>query len=164
MNYLYNFEAFNESKLKNLAAGGLLLTSLLGNPNATAKSGEDEEPMEMVSRKSKAELSIIDKADYTALVTDLEKKNYSIYGYKPEFDSHRFLFSTCTSPKFKYAMNTALKESEAKLNTLDEEKGLQVIYYIHLQNTWQVIIITELVSEEEEGRLYDRETGTFRGL
>jgi len=120
--------------------------------------------MEMVSRKSKAELSIIDKADYTALVTDLEKKNYSIYGYKPEFDSHRFLFSTCTSPKFKYAMNTALKESEAKLNTLDEEKGLQVIYYIHLQNTWQVIVITELVSEEEEGRLYDRETGTFRGL
>lgn len=163
MKHLQDFETFNESKLRKFATGAMLLTSLLGSPQSVAK-GEDDDIEWVSNKKSKAELAIIDKQQYSALEDNLEKMNYQIYGTKPNFDSHKFLFATSISPKFKYALNEALQQSESKVNELEIDAGFQHIYYLKSKNTYQVIVITEIVSEEEEGREYDRTVGVFRGL
>jgi hypothetical protein len=98
MKHLHNFETFNESKLRRFATGAMLLTSLLGSP-AYAKGENDIEWV--TNKKSKAELAIIDKQQYSALENNLERMNYQIYGTKPNFDSHKFLFATSISTKFK---------------------------------------------------------------
>ena len=57
-----------------------------------------------------------------------------------------------------------MHQSEVEINRLELEGGYQNIYYIHDNNKWQVIVITELVSDEEEGTEYDKTVGIFRGL
>jgi hypothetical protein len=156
MKHILTYDTFNESKLKNFVTGAMLLASLLGNAKTYTKGDMYNTP--------KVELAVIDKQQYSSLEDNLEKMNYQIYGIKPSFDSHQFLFSTSTSTKFKYALNEALQKSEKQMNDLEADAGYQHIYYVNLKNTWQVIVITEIVSEEEEGREYDKSVGIFRGL
>ena len=92
MKHLHNFETFNESKLRKFATGAMLLTTLLGQP---AYAGGEDDDIEWVTNKnSKVELAVIDKQQYSTLENNLEKMNYQIYGIKPNFDSHKFLFAS----------------------------------------------------------------------
>ena len=163
MKHILTFETFNESLLKNITSSVFLLTSLLASPKLVAKGDENTKTI-CIGQKSKIELSFLDKSEYTQLVNDLDKRNYSIYGDKPQFDSHKFLSAFCISNKFENALNEALHQSEVEINRLELEGGYQNIYYIHDNNKWQVIVITELVSDEEEGREYDKTVGIVRGL
>ena len=162
MNYLQDFDSYNES-VKKFLTGAMLGASLLGSP--TDVKAKDEEPSSLMSnknKKTKSELSVIDDIEYTRIINDLEKKGYLIFGYKPTFDSKKFLFVSSSSIHRNQALNQALHLTEERINELPEDKGLQVIYNIHLQNTWEFIIITELVTEDREGMLYDRDSRTWR--
>lgn len=158
MNYLQNFDSYQES-VKNILTGAMLGASLLGNnPNIEAK------PINKISndKKSKAELSVINDVEYTRLINDLEKRGYLIYGYKPTFDSKKFLFVSSSSVRREQALNQALNISEEMINELSEDKGLQIIYYLNLKNTWEFVVITELVSEDRADMLYDKEERVWR--
>jgi hypothetical protein len=157
MQYIQDFDSYNES-VKKFLTGVMLGASLLGSPSDI--KAKVDNPLLVSDKQIKAELSIINEAQYTRLVNDLEKKGYQVYGDKPSFDSKKFLFVSSSSPRRSQALSQALQSTEEKINDLDkEEKGLQVIYYIHLKNTSEFIVITELISEDRENMLYDRETG-----
>lgn len=161
MNYLHDFDSYNES-VKKFLTGAMLGASLLGSPSDV--KAKEAEPSSMIGRnkKIKAELSVINEAEYTRIINDLEKKGYLIYGDKPSFDSKKFLFVSSSGIRRDQVLKQALYTTEEKINELPEDKGMQIIYYIHLQNTWEFVVITELVSEEREGMLYDRDTRTWR--
>jgi hypothetical protein len=138
----------------------MLGASLLGN-TSDVKS-RDLGPSSLSDKKVNAELSVIDETEYTRIINDLEKKGYLIYGYKPTFDSKKFLFVSSSSVRREQALNQTLNTSEEMINELSEEKGLQIIYYINLKNTWEFVVITELVSEDRENMLYDKEERIWR--
>lgn len=172
MKHILNYETYNESKLRNFATGAMLLASLLGSPsNKAYAKGDDIETIHTTNFNQN--VGLIDKEQYSKIENNLEKMNYQIYGVKPQFDSHKFVFSTSLSHKLETAINQAAQQSEAYINKLYQEDsedskidaGYQHIYYTKVgKSSYQVVIITEIVSEEEEGREYDKSVGVFRGL
>jgi hypothetical protein len=155
MNYLQDFNSYNES-IKKFLTGAMIGASLLGSPTDVLSQPN----MSSISKKNKDELSVISKNDYLKLIKDLQKKGYSLYTNNLNLEGEKYLFVSSTSPRKGQAINSALKITEDKIDNLDEYKGLQVIYYIFSQNTWQFIVITEL--SDNEDKLYDRETETWR--
>lgn len=163
MKHLLNYETYNESKLRNFATGAMLLASLLGSPsNKVYAKGDDIETVHTPALNQN--IALINKQQYSMLENNLEKMNYQIYGTKPQFDSHKFVFSASLSHNLETAINQAGQQSEKYINDSEMDAGYQHIYYTKVGKSYQVVIITEIVSEEEEGREYDKSVGIFRGL